>query len=48
MVIYVAADSSSRATWESAQRLNIDLLLNVLEAARLHHVRRVVFGSPSG
>lgn len=44
-VIHMAADPSSRATWESAQRLNIDLMLNVLEAARQHHVRRVVFGS---
>jgi NAD+ dependent glucose-6-phosphate dehydrogenase len=44
-VIHMAANPSSRATWESVQRLNIDLLLNVLEAARQHHVRRVVFGS---
>jgi hypothetical protein len=44
-VIHMAADPSSRASWESVQRLNIDLTLNVLEAARQHHVRRVVFGS---
>jgi NAD+ dependent glucose-6-phosphate dehydrogenase len=44
-VIHMAGDPSPRASWESIQRLNIDLLLNVLEAARQHHVRRVVFAS---
>lgn len=44
-VIHLAGDPSPRATWQSVQRLNIDLLLNVLDAARLHRVRRVVFAS---
>ena len=44
-VLHVAADPSPRATWSRIQSRNIDLLLNVMAAARLHQVRRVVFAS---
>ena len=44
-VIHLAGEPSPRAAWDSIQRLNVDLLLNVLDAARRHRVRRVVFAS---
>lgn len=44
-VIHLAGNPSPRTSWESAQRLNIDLTANVYEAAATHCVRRVVFAS---
>jgi NAD+ dependent glucose-6-phosphate dehydrogenase len=44
-VLLVAADPSPRASWARIQSRNIDLLLNVMAAAQLHRVRRVVFAS---
>jgi uronate dehydrogenase len=44
-VIHLAGNPSPRTSWESAQRLNIDLTANVYEAAATHSVRRVVFAS---
>jgi NAD dependent epimerase/dehydratase family enzyme len=44
-VIHLAGNPSPRATWASAQRLNIDLTANVYEAAAMQGVRRVVFAS---
>jgi NAD+ dependent glucose-6-phosphate dehydrogenase len=44
-VIHLAGDSSPQASWASAQRLNIDLTANILEAAAAQGVRRVVFAS---
>jgi NAD+ dependent glucose-6-phosphate dehydrogenase len=44
-VIHLAGDPSPRATWASAQRLNMDLTANVYEAAITQGVRRVVFAS---
>lgn len=44
-VIHLAGDPSPRATWASAQRLNIDLTLNVFEAAARNGAKRVIFAS---
>ena len=44
-VIHLAGNPSPRTSWESAQRLNIDLTANVFEAAAAHGVQRVVFAS---
>lgn len=44
-VIHLAGDPSPRASWASAQRLNIDLTQNVYEAAVRGGVRRLVFAS---
>jgi NAD+ dependent glucose-6-phosphate dehydrogenase len=44
-VIHVAADPSPVASWGRIQRLNLDLLFNVMAAAREHGVRRFVFAS---
>jgi NAD+ dependent glucose-6-phosphate dehydrogenase len=44
-VIHLAGNPSPRASWASAQRLNIDLTANVYEAAAAQGVRRVVFAS---
>ena len=44
-VIHLAGDPSVAASWESVQRLNIDLTLNVFHAARHHQVRRIVYAS---
>lgn len=44
-VLHIAADPSPRAGWRRIQERNIDLLLNVMAAAQLHGVRRVVFAS---
>ena len=44
-VLHAAADPSPWATWDSIQKLNLDLLCNVLTAAQKSGVRRVVFAS---
>ncbi len=44
-VILLAGDPSPDATWASVVRLNLDLVLNVYEAAALAQVRRVIFAS---
>lgn len=44
-VLHIAADPSPRASWGWIQTRNIDLMLNVMAAAQLHRVRRVVFAS---
>ncbi len=44
-VLHLAAHGSPQIDWETAQRLNIDLTLNVYDAAALHGVGRVVFAS---
>ena len=44
-VLHAAADPSPWASWDSVQRLNLDLLLNVMAAAQKAGVRRVVFAS---
>ena len=44
-VVHLAGDASTSATWESVHELNILGMRNVLEAARLGGVRRVVFAS---
>lgn len=44
-VIHLAGDAYATASWESVQRFNIDLTLNVFRAAQIHHARRIVFAS---
>jgi len=44
-VLHIAADPSPWASWGSIQRLNLDLLFNVMAAAQQQGVRRVVFAS---
>jgi len=44
-VIHLAGASSMMASWETVQRLNIDLSLNVLRAAERYGARRIVFAS---
>jgi nucleoside-diphosphate-sugar epimerase len=44
-VLHIAADPSPWASWGKIQRLNLDLLFNVLAAAQQQGVRRVVFAS---
>ena len=44
-VILLAGDRSPYASWSSVQRLNLDLTLNVYEAAARQGVRRLVFAS---
>lgn len=44
-VVHLAGNPSPRASWESVQRLNIDLTQNVYEAAVRGGVRRLVFAS---
>jgi NAD+ dependent glucose-6-phosphate dehydrogenase len=44
-VIHLAGDPYATASWESVQRNNIDLTLNVLRAAQRHRVNRIVFAS---
>jgi nucleoside-diphosphate-sugar epimerase len=44
-LIHLAGDPSEGASWASVQRLNIDLTLNVFQAARRHRVARVIFAS---
>jgi NAD+ dependent glucose-6-phosphate dehydrogenase len=45
VVLHLAADPSPVAPWESIIANNIDLSLNVLEAAHRHGVKRLVFAS---
>lgn len=44
-VLHVAADPSPAASWGRIQRLNLDLLFNVMAAAQQNGVRRFVFAS---
>lgn len=44
-VIHLAGDPRPEAPWGSVVRNNVDLVLNVLEAAALHKVRRLIFAS---
>lgn len=44
-VIHLAGDPYATASWESVQRNNIDLTLNVFRAAHSYHVKRIVFAS---
>lgn len=44
-VLHVAADPSPIASWGRIQRLNLDLLFNVMAAAQQNGVRRFVFAS---
>ncbi|MGE0282387.1 MAG: NAD-dependent epimerase/dehydratase family protein [Rhizobiaceae bacterium] len=44
-VLHLAADPSPAATWASLQHLNMDMVLNVFEAAARGGVRRVIFAS---
>ncbi len=44
-IVHLAGDPSPSATWESVYELNIGGTRNVLEAARLEGVPRVVFAS---
>lgn len=44
-VLHIAADPSPWASWGRVQRLNLDLLFNVMAAAQQNGVRRVVFAS---
>jgi NAD+ dependent glucose-6-phosphate dehydrogenase len=44
-IVHLAGDASPQATWESVYETNILGTRNVLEAARLGGVRRVVFAS---
>lgn len=45
VVIHLAATADPAATWEEAERLNVDLTLNVFQAAADAGVARVVFAS---
>ena len=44
-VVHMAGDPSPRASWESVRSTNIEGTYNVLEAARLAGVRKVIFAS---
>lgn len=44
-VLHLAGEPSPDGSWQRITRLNIDLLLNVFEAAALHKCRRLVFAS---
>lgn len=44
-VVHLAGDPRPEAGWDDINALNIDLLLNVYEAAARHGVRRIVFAS---
>jgi dTDP-4-dehydrorhamnose reductase len=44
-VVHMAGEPSTRASWESVRARNIDGTYNVLEAARLAGVKKVVFAS---
>ena len=47
-VIHLAGDPSPRGSWSSMQRLNIDLTLNVYEAAVRQGAKRLIFASRTG
>ncbi|MBI1776028.1 MAG: NAD(P)-dependent oxidoreductase [Proteobacteria bacterium] len=44
-VVHLAGDPSPSASWAAIQRLNIDLLFNVYEAAARQGARRLIFAS---
>ena len=44
-VIHLAGDPSPKASWGSVQQLNLDLTMNVYEAAAREGARRLVFAS---
>lgn len=44
-VVHLAADASPRATWANVVRDNLDLTLNVFEAAARQGARRLIFAS---
>ncbi|WP_158625996.1 NAD-dependent epimerase/dehydratase family protein [Arsenicitalea aurantiaca] len=44
-VVHLAANPDPEASWSSIERDNIDLTLNVYEAAVRHKVRRLIFAS---
>ena len=44
-VFHLAADPKPVATWDSVQKLNVDLSLNVLRAAQEYGIKRFVFAS---
>ena len=44
-VLHLAGEPSPAGSWSRITRLNVDLLLNVMEAAALHRCRRFVFAS---
>ncbi len=44
-VILLAGDPSPKASWQSVQRLNLDLPMNVYEAAARGGAKRVIFAS---
>ena len=44
-VLHLAADRRPEAPWDSLQRLNLDLSMNVLRAAEEGQVRRFAFAS---
>lgn len=45
VVVHLAAVGSPQAAWTDVVQHNVDLVLNVYEAARLHGVGRIVFAS---
>jgi NAD(P)-dependent dehydrogenase (short-subunit alcohol dehydrogenase family) len=44
-VIHLAGRPSPRTSWADAQRFNIDMTMNVYEAAARHGAKRVIFAS---
>lgn len=44
-IVHMAADPNPSASWESLQKLNMDLLFNVYEAAVAKRAKRVIFAS---
>src|SRR6185436_444402 len=44
-VIHLAGDPSPQGFWASMQRNNIDLTMNVFEAAVRHNAKRLIFAS---
>jgi NAD+ dependent glucose-6-phosphate dehydrogenase len=44
-VIHLAGDPYATASWESVQKFNIELSLNVFRAAQQYHAKRIVFAS---
>ena len=44
-VVHLAGDPGPRASWASIQRLNIDLTMNVYEAAARGGAKRLIFAS---
>lgn len=45
VVVHLAANSNHRALWSELVATNIDMVLNVYEAAVVNHVSRVIFAS---